>query len=97
MLITRPNIQIVSREITLESGERAIAYFAIREIYGVLEYKFLGAKILKQAPEAKVLLLDNPREVIFGQTPIRTIYEFFSPFYTLDFLINQLARAPSVK
>ena len=97
MLITRPNIQIVSREITLESGDKAIAYFAIREICGVLEYKFLGTKILKQAPETRVLLLENSRQQIFGDTPVRTIYEFFSPFYTLDFLVNQLARAPSVK
>jgi hypothetical protein len=100
MLIQRPNIRIVSREVTLKSGERALAYFAVREVFGVLECKFLGTKVIgapKAETGAEILLLAAPVQTVWAETPIRTIYETFSPYFTLEFLTSQLARAPSRK
>lgn len=96
MLIPRPDIRILTRKVTLENGAEALAYFAVMDCMGVLEVRFLGTKaVAETAPP--VLLLDKPLEIVFGETPIRTIYEFLSPFFTLEFLTSQLARAPSVR
>jgi hypothetical protein len=101
MLIPKPNIRIVSRPVILEGGIEALAYFAVLDVLGVLEVKFLGTKVLETRSRTKapseILFLDKPAEIIFGETPIRTIYEWLSPYFSLEFLQNQLARAPSIK
>jgi hypothetical protein len=98
MLIKQPQINIISRDVTLPSGEFVRAFFVIITIEGVQEIKFLGTKpIVEQTPaEAEVLLLENTRISIFGDFFIPSYFEAVSPFYTLDFLTSQLARAPSV-
>ncbi len=103
MLIPKPDIRILTRKITLANGAEALVYFAILAVQGVLEVKFLGTKLIyantvfSTVYREAVLLLENTKTQIFGETPIRTIYEIFSPFYALDFLTSQLARAPSIK
>lgn len=98
MLIPKPDIRILTRKVTLENGAEALAYFAVIDVLGVLKVRFLGTKTF-DAPDIqkeKVLLLENRPEVVFGDAPVRTIYEFLSPFFNLEFLTSQLARAPSV-
>ncbi|MEK7607652.1 MAG: hypothetical protein AAB484_01870 [Patescibacteria group bacterium] len=107
MLIPKPDIRIISRKITLANGAEALAYFAVLDMQGVFEIKFLGTKLIhadavfnttfSTVPKETVLLLENAKTQFFGETPIRSIYKVFSPFYTLDFLTSQLARAPSFK
>jgi len=94
MLISKPDIRIFTKKITLSNGKEALVCFAVMDVLGVLEVKFLGTKLIEKEP---VLLLENVKSIVFGETPIRTIYETFSPYFSLDFLVNQLARAPSVK
>ena len=94
MLIPKPDIRILTRKIILSNGREALACFALMNVQGVLEVKFLGTKLIEKEP---VLLLENLKSVVFGETPICTIYETFSPYFSLDFLMNQLARAPSFK
>jgi hypothetical protein len=100
MLIKKPQVNIVSRRIRLYTGEEALAYFAIIAIEGAREVRFLGIRPIEQAEmpaEAEALLLENRPAKVFGETPIRTIYERTNPFYTLDFLTSQSARAPSAR
>ena len=97
MLIKKPQINIISREVTCASGEVVLAFFAIREINGVREIKFLGTKPIEIKAEQEILFLENVKSQIFGALSIPSIFEAVSPFYTLDFLVNQLARAPSFK
>lgn len=101
MLIKKPQVHIVSREVTLATGELVRAFFAIIDDNGVREVKFLGIKPIESEASAsyeEVLLLAEPKKItIFGDLFIPSIFEAISPFYTLDFLTSQLARAPSVK
>ncbi|MEK7163285.1 MAG: hypothetical protein AAB775_01055 [Patescibacteria group bacterium] len=100
MLIPKPDIRIISRKVTLKNGTEALAYFAVINVQGVLEFKFLGMKMAEApsvSPKIPMFLLENPRQKIFGETPVKSLYEFFSPFYSLDFLVSQMARAPSVE
>jgi hypothetical protein len=81
--------------VTLATGEAVLVFFAIIESGGVREIKFLGTKPLEKEP---VLLLEEAHIVsIYGEAPKLSYFEAVSPFYTLDFLTSQLARAPSVK
>ena len=104
MLIKKPQINIISRNVTLATGEVVLAFFAIIETEGVREIRFLGTKPVansqgsqqKTATE-QVLLIEGVAPCTFGECTIPTYAEIVSPFYTLDFLINQLARAPSVR
>lgn len=95
MLINRPQVHIVAKEVTLASGELASAYFAVVEINGVYDVKFLGIKPLEARATAPVLLLESPRQNVWKEAPIVSAFEKISPFFTLDFLTSQLARAPS--
>lgn len=99
MLILKPEIRIISRKVTLTNGAEIFAYFAVMDVSGVLQVKFLGTKPIDVSPVSNkaVLLLENIKSQIFGEVSIRTIYEILSPFYTPDFLTSQLARAPSIK
>jgi hypothetical protein len=98
MLIKQPQVQIFSRQVTLATGEAVLAFFAIIETGGVREIKFLGTKPLETEVQEEVLLLAEPKKLsIFGSLFIPSFFEAVSPFYTLDFLTSQLARAPSVK
>lgn len=98
MLIPKPQVSIVSRVITAESGELLRAFFAIVNIAGRVEVRFLGTKPLgaeMDVKEAPLALLENCCEQIFGESAIPSVKEVVSPFFSLDFLVNQLARAPS--
>lgn len=99
MLIPKPDIRIVTKKVTLQNGTEALAYFAIIDVQGVLEARFLGTKAIEEnaAASAAPLLLDSPRVQIFGEYRVTSFFDLLSPFYTLDFLVNALARAPSVK
>jgi hypothetical protein len=96
MLIRKPQVHIFSREVILASGEFVRAFFAVIDIEGAREIKFLGIKPL-ESEVAPVLLLDAPRKTVWQETPIVSVFEKLSPFFTLDFLTSQLARAPSKK
>ncbi|HVT74810.1 MAG TPA: hypothetical protein VHD69_00070 [Candidatus Paceibacterota bacterium] len=103
MLAKRPQINIVSREVTLATGEVVQAFFAVIENNGVREIKFLGTKPIQTsrgaqaAQTAPVLSLAAPKATVFAELFIKSVYEYASPFFSLDFLVNQLARAPSFK
>lgn len=100
MLIRKPQVHIISREVTLATGEVVRAFFAVIETEGVREIKFLGTQPIHAAPEAKgeALMLAAPKVCSeYCELFISKFIEAISPFYTLDFLVNQLARAPSVK
>ena len=97
MLINRPQVHIISREVTMPGGEIARAFFAIREVNGVLDVKFLGIKPIEAHETSPVLLLDSPRVTIWQDVPLVSVFEKLSPFFTLEFLTSQLARAPSKK
>lgn len=98
MLITKPQVHIITKEVTLASGELVRAYFAVMDINGVLDVRFLGTKPLDNAStQEETLLLENVQESIYGDSVIPSPFEKASHYFTLDFLVNQLARAPSVK
>ncbi len=98
MLIKQPQVRIVTKPVTLATGEVVLAYFALVNITGQVEGRFLGTKPVEaEAPQAPVLLLENITEQIFGETSSHTFSVQPSPFFsTLDLLWNQLARAPSM-
>jgi len=101
MLIRKPQVHIVSREVTLATGELVRAFFAVIETEGVREIKFLGTKPIEETASApaqeEVLMLEAPKTTIFGEIFIRSFFEAVSPYFNLDFLTSQMARAPSVK
>lgn len=99
MLIKRPEIRIVSKDITLETGEVVRAFFALVNIEGQVEVRFLGTRPLEAtqaAPEA-VVLLSSPSCELCAEAPVKIgAVSVFSPYFSLDLFANQLARAPSV-
>lgn len=97
MLIQQPQVRIVTRPVTLDNGEAALAYFALVNIAGQIEVRFLGTKaVAAPVPEA-ALLLENHVEQIFGETPSHSFGLQPSPFLSsFCLLLNQLARAPSM-
>ncbi len=97
MLIRKPQVHIVSREVTLATGELVLAFFAVIESNGVREIKFLGTKPIQSEAAPEVLLIEAPRATVFGEIFAPSSFQKTSPFYTLDFLTSQLARAPSFK
>lgn len=100
MLITKPQVHIVTKEVTLASGELVRAYFAVMDINGVLDVRFLGTKPIEapqtQAAEAP-LLLEGACKTCYAEAPLVSPFEKISHYFSLDFLVNQLARAPSVR
>lgn len=101
MLIKQPQVNIVFRDVVLATGEKARAYFAVIISEGVQEVRFLGVKPIPTeattAAAEEVLLLETSKTSVFGDLLIPSFFETISPFYTLDFLTSQLARAPSAK
>ncbi|MEN9621757.1 MAG: hypothetical protein RLZZ67_191 [Candidatus Parcubacteria bacterium] len=97
MLIKQPQVRIVTKPVTLDNGEAALAYFALVTIEGQVEVRFLGTKAIETAETAPVLLLENICQQIFGETSSHAFSVKPSPFFsTLELLWNQLARAPSM-
>ncbi|MDE1874734.1 MAG: hypothetical protein KGH68_01550 [Patescibacteria group bacterium] len=99
MLIRKPQVNIISREVTLATGEVVRAFFAVIVTEGVPEVRFLGTQSIEaQAEREEVLMLAAPRVCSeCCELFISKFIEAISPFYTLDFLTSQLARAPSVR
>lgn len=102
MLIKQPQVNIVFRDVVLATGEKARAYFAVIVSEGVRDVRFLGVKTLSDveasAQSVEVALLEAPKKASFwSELFIPSIFQAVSPFYTLDFLVNQLARAPSAR
>lgn len=100
MLITKPQVHIVTKEVTLASGELVRAYFVVMDINGVLDVRFLGTKPLEAAhteAEEAPLLIAGTEKVCVACAPIVSPFEKVSHYFSLDFLVNQLARAPSVR
>jgi len=102
MLIAQPKVRIVSKEVTLATGDIVRAYFAVILTEGVQEVRFLGTKPVEtteaaETPCAAPLCIAAPKTATLYETFIPAIFEAVSPFYTLDFLTSQLARAPSVR
>ena len=95
MLIAKPQVHIISKEVTTASGELVRAFFAVIDVNGVYEVKFLGTKPIEPSSEAEVLLLESPKATVYAEAPIPSPFERVSHYFTLDFLVNQLARAPS--
>lgn len=98
MLIRKPNVTIISRKVTLATGEVVLAFFAIVETEGFREIKFLGTKPVQASQDTsqnQVLLLENKTPCAFSQCFEALYTETVSPFCTLDFLTSQPARAPS--
>ncbi len=97
-LIKRPEIRIISRDITLVTGELVRAFFAVTVIEGRTEVKFLGTKPLEaeiaQADAVPMLAAPICAGCIASAPLISE--SVFSPFFRLDLFANQLARAPSL-
>ncbi len=99
MLIKRPEIRIVSKDVTLATGEVVRAFFAVMNIEGRVEVRFLGTKPLEatQAASEAVVLLSSPACELCAEVPATIgARSVFSPYFSLDLFANQLARAPSV-
>jgi len=97
MLIKQPHVQIVTKQITLGTGEVVFAYFALVTIEGQVEVRFLGTKPCPSAKACPVLLLEHHIEQTFGETPSHVFETHPSPFFSsIELLFNQLARAPSM-
>lgn len=97
MLITKPQVHIVSREVALASGELVRAFFAVIDVNGVLEVRFLGTKPVTEAKADRALLLECPKACVYPEAPVLSQFERVSHYFTIDYLVNQLARAPSGK
>ncbi|HEU5114623.1 MAG TPA: hypothetical protein VFT82_02560 [Candidatus Paceibacterota bacterium] len=99
MLIRKPQVHIFAKEVTLATGELVRAFFAVIETEGVPEIRFLGTKPIEEnvAPSAEPLLLDTPKRSVYTELFIPTFIEAVSPYFNLDFLVNQLARAPNAR
>jgi hypothetical protein len=101
MLIKQPSVRIASKEITLATGELARAYFALVTIEGYTEVRFLGiqpveaSESVSKASEAPVALLEPCFTPSCEALEDKNVFESASPYFSLDLLINQLARAPS--
>lgn len=96
MLILKPQVRIITKEVALATGEMVRAYFAVVDINGVIDIRFLGTKPVAKTTEEKPLLLACPTQCKSVSTQIISSFEKVSHYFTLDFLVNQLARAPSV-
>ncbi len=103
MLIKQPQVRIVTRPVTLENGEAALAYFALVNIAGAVEVRFLGTQAVSDTAAActaqaeAVLALPAAFKAALWQPSKATYSAYVSPFVsTLCFLQNQLARAPSM-
>lgn len=99
MLIKQPQVRIATKQVTLASGEVVLAYFALVNIAGQVEVRFLGTKPLpaQTATDSEVFLLENITAQHFGETSSHTFSVQPSPFFsTIELLWNQLARAPSM-
>jgi hypothetical protein len=102
MLIRKPQVNIFTRDVVLPTGEFVRAFFAVIETEGFREIKFLGTRSIDTAETAETapaetLLLAAPVVGVFGDLFIPSYFEATAPFYTLDFLTSQSARAPSVR
>ncbi len=97
MLIIKPQVHIISREITTPEGVLVRAFFAVINIGGAIEIKFLGTKPIEATIKAReeVLLLENVRTQVFGDIKEPRFYGVVSPYITLDFLVSQPTRAPN--
>jgi hypothetical protein len=98
MLIRKPQVHIISREVTLATGELVRAFFAIVEMEGVREIKFLGTRPIEGEMAQGEVVLALPEA--FRRAPIFVLKALFaayvSPYVsTLLFLNSQPARAPS--
>jgi hypothetical protein len=102
MLIQQPKVCIVSRQVSLGNGEAALAFFALINVGGAVEVRFLGSKPLSAAEvaasataPAAVLLLENPI-VRFVAAVVYRAVEYVAAFVSsLEFLTSQPARAPA--
>ncbi len=99
MLLTKPTVRIISRDVTASNGELVRAFYAVIDIQGVIEVRFLGTKSIAEesvSDAVQVPLLANKPVRNYGETIIQTYKSVVSPFIqSLDLLVQQLARAPS--
>lgn len=99
MLIRRPEIRIVSKEVILATGELVCAFFAVMMIEGRTEVRFLGTKPVEANmahPEGDIILLAAPVKAEYAVSAPVLSGSVFSPFFSLDLFANQLARAPNL-
>ncbi len=96
MLIKQPQVQIVTKPVNLPSGEAALAYFALVNIAGQVEVRFLGTKPLPKQEAPVLLLVSSALKQLCGEvkTLFATVTEPF--FSSYEYLVNQRARAPSM-
>ncbi|HEY9480812.1 MAG TPA: hypothetical protein VIR98_01095 [Candidatus Paceibacterota bacterium] len=99
MLIQQPKVHIVSKEVVLGNGESVFAFFALINMGGAVEVRFLGTKTApaQMAKEDAVLTLP----AAFTRAPLlaaKAVFQtYVAPFvYTLVFLVNQPPRAPAI-
>ncbi len=82
----------------MATGEVVLAYFALVNIEGRVEVRFLGTKTadLETAQQAAILALPAAFKHAFIQ-PVKSYFtDYVAPFISgRPFLQNQLARAPS--
>ncbi|MFA6158003.1 MAG: hypothetical protein WC763_00040 [Candidatus Paceibacterota bacterium] len=97
-LIKRPEIRIISKDITLATGELVRAFFAVMNIEGRTEIRFLGTKPLEaeMAQADATPLLAAPICHVCVEQEAVMFRSVFLPFFSLDLFANQLARAPSL-
>ena len=99
MLIRQPQVRIISRPVTLVSGEAVLAFFALINVEGAIEVQFLGTKAVQSEtkPQGAVLSLPEAIRHAFVFTLKAYFAAYVAPFFsTLLILNNQLARAPSL-
>ena len=99
MLIQQPKVRIVSKEVVLGNGELALAFFAVINMGGAVEVRFLGTKTAPAQTAQETTVLALP--VAFARAPYlaaKAVFQaYVAPFVsTLAFLINQSPRAPAI-
>lgn len=104
MLIQQPQVRIVTKQVTLGNGEAVLAYFAVITMAGVPEVRFLGHKPLPAAQDAssfaspaQVLLLAGQVARVYGECVVCWFESLALQIKATDLLVQQLARAPSVR
>lgn len=98
MLIKQPQVRIATRKVTLWNGEAALAFFALINIEGAIEVRFLGTKPLETPAAHEDAVLALPEA--FRQAPLQALKAVFTAYTapyisTLCFLVSQPARAPA--
>ncbi len=103
MLIQQPQVRIVTKQVTLGNGDVVLAYFAVISTNGAPEVRFLGHKPFSASQGASagvvapLMLAAGHSARVFGECVTRWFESLYLQIFKTDLLVQQLARAPSVR